>query len=165
MAKYTVNCDTCGTSFERVLFGPSKDRQWKLDQRQTCTDCWKKDQRSARDAEGPVIQVRARRGNPALMEFVVFNSFSVKDSLKSRGYRFSYRPKTCGAADFFAMNATEEGAWAIKFEGDPDVISDTVAAEINWLKSQDWKFEDATGPLAAIGIALVEGRPDLLEGK
>jgi hypothetical protein len=42
MAKYQVNCSVCGSNFERVLFGPGKDREWKLNQPQTCPDCWEK---------------------------------------------------------------------------------------------------------------------------
>ena len=40
MAKYQVECSVCGESFERVLFGSRKDREWKLNQPQTCTKCW-----------------------------------------------------------------------------------------------------------------------------
>ena len=48
MAKYQVECRVCGKSFERVLFGPEKDRAWKLDQSQTCPTCWAAEQAARR---------------------------------------------------------------------------------------------------------------------
>ena len=48
MAKYQVECCKCGESFERVLFGPEKDREWKLDQPQTCPTCWAAEQAARR---------------------------------------------------------------------------------------------------------------------
>lgn len=48
MAKYKVECEKCGESFERVLFGPGKDREWKLSQPQTCPGCWEKQKAEAR---------------------------------------------------------------------------------------------------------------------
>lgn len=162
MAKYKINF-SCGHTEQRELFGPTKERDRKIqyfEQFGDCTECYKSKKKAEKDAEGPVIQLRARKGDPALVEFVVFNSFGVKDPLKSRGYRFSY--DFVRASSAFGLNDRGEGAWARRFEGEPKAIAQVVADEINWLKSQGWKFEDASSPEKALIYALVEGKADYL---
>lgn len=165
MAKYQIDF-SCGHTEQRELYGPTKERQRKIEYFERsgdCTECYKARMRAQKDAEGPVIQLRWRRGDNALAEFVVFNSFSVKDTLKARGYKFSYDYMRDGS--FLNMHARSEGAWAIRFEGVPAEITDAVTAEINWLKAQDWKFEDASTPMHGLMHALVEGKPEYLEVK
>ncbi|MCI0696760.1 hypothetical protein L0337_32740 [candidate division KSB1 bacterium] len=162
MAKYQINF-SCGHDEQRELFGATKERQRKIEyfeQYGDCSACFKKRKESEREAEGPVVQVRARKGDPALIEFVVFNSFSVKDALKARGYRFSYDFVRVGSA--FGLNDRGEGAWGRRFEGGPETISEQVADEIKWLKSKDWKFEDATSSVKSLISALIEGKADYI---
>lgn len=65
MAKYQVECSVCGKSFERVLFGPGKDREWKLAQTQTCPECWEAEQAAAR-AKANAAAVEFGKSLPAL---------------------------------------------------------------------------------------------------
>lgn len=64
MAKYTVECPDCGTSYTVQLYGPNKDRQWRLDNFDwTCDDCKQK----ARDEENAkAAAVNADAGLPSL---------------------------------------------------------------------------------------------------
>lgn len=64
MAKYDVECPQCGTSYTVQLYGPGKDRQWKLDNWDwTCDDC-KENARQQKNAEA--AKANAESGLPPL---------------------------------------------------------------------------------------------------
>ena len=112
MAKYDITY-SCGHDGVVSIGGKIDDRDRKLEWYKTeavCPDCYRK----AKDNKGPQVRIDARG------KYIITNSYAVKDTLKSRGYRF-------GNDRAWTYTAADESAFV---------------AEYRWLKDQQWAIID-----------------------
>ena len=161
MAKYLIEF-SCGHSEEKQLFGPSKERQRKIDYFErsgSCSTCW----RESKDAEGPSVVVRIARidDKQVLCEIICTNSYAVRYQLASRGFKFSDR--LClerGLAGMFTMAMRPEKGWVWTARGTPDEIAAGVTRQLLWLNEQAWPIHQQS-EIGLMFASVFEGRPEL----
>jgi hypothetical protein len=150
MAKYTVEY-RCGCAGEINLQGKHTDRERKLDwlARQ---DCWK----CKRKEEEKLPPSFILRGYTEGVEIICnFNSYGIKDILKSRGYGFG--EFSLGALGLLMLDHPVKG-WSIKFGKDEE---EKFNSEIAWIKESgyEYKIQDRISTLIS---SVIEGKPELV---
>lgn len=76
MANYTIN-HTCGHTQDHQIYGPGKDRESKIEWLETtkCTECWKAEQDSKRQA----ANTEAKNQGEKIMDAKHINTFDEVD--------------------------------------------------------------------------------------
>lgn len=149
MAKHTID-HSCGHSHDYQLFGPTKDRDRKIEWLAT-QDC----PRCRRDDAGPLAIVKRTVAGEAFIE--ITNSYAIREMLRARGYRFSRELLVPSeSADLLKqmMNRPEAGWWK-KFTG-----AAAIAAELADLEQQGCEIRELS-PTATMLLSPIEGRPEL----
>lgn len=82
-----VECSTCHNEFNRFFTGTKKTIEWQKRKDQECKDCWK----SRQNQKAPIIQFYISRYDCKVR---VLQSFTVKDELKSQGFKFDFLNKS-----------------------------------------------------------------------
>lgn len=106
MSKYQVNCSDCGTEFERVLFGSQKNRNWKLDQPQTCKSCWISRQRKIEITTPVTAEIRVDIDGKIEIT-LTGNTQSKKEEIKALGYFWG--TSHAGATNLLSMSIPKKG--------------------------------------------------------
>ena len=173
----------CGHAKEEKMFGPGRERQRKIEAAKSrlCPDCWRREREN--NPPNPIAHVRRippGKSNLSLyrIEIIVTESFSIKDELKARGYRFSeydLDPNSfaglmiASRGNFFDFLSRPTKAWGLILEAlasdDAQKLCDRFKDEVAWLASVGCQIAEKN--ISADGFylasaSLKEGRSDLL---
>lgn len=142
MAKYTVE-HSCGHTQVHVLFGPTKDRERKLEwmATQPCTECWAA-QKRAEEAKKPIIITIHSdgliHGDGIWVEAAAAGGTEPrKDELKARGWRWG--EIRGGIMDYLSTKGPAMG-WTLaklcKSKGDIDSTLQYIKAEAEYFGAE-----------------------------
>lgn len=190
MAWYKIH-HACDHTCESQLYGREIEREKEID-RQTkldCPACAKAKWIEQHKGDPPTAVVRKippRRPNSRIadVEIIVVRSFSIRDELKARGYRFgefalnpdlfagmqfAMRSRPYAVEEFRRVSKLTKG-WAIILEASAETEDDLAElverfkVEIFFLGKLGCQIEEKikTDPFQLAGSSFMEGRPDLI---
>lgn len=131
---------SCGHEGRLNVQGNRKQREEKeewAEEHGICPGCYKERMRAQENAAGPKFYFRVMDPEAGRAHVVCYQgSYPVKDTLKSRGYKFGgVTPPRQGPASIIREVTDKPRGWTREVVGEEEVVS-----EVEWVQEQGWEI-------------------------